>query len=72
MHWYRKAFASGDVAAATNIVILFWERGDLRRMLHWLRKGAKRGDGDAFVYLAGCCRAGVGVSRSTSRAATFA
>lgn len=72
MHWYCRSFASGDVAAATHIAILFQERGYPRGKFHWLRRGALRGDGDALVDLARCHLAGVGVSRSTSRAVALA
>ncbi len=72
MRWYRKAFESGDVAAATNIAILFRERGNPRRMCHWLRRGVLRGDGDALVDLARCHLGGTGVPKSTSRAVACA
>jgi TPR repeat protein len=72
MRWYRKAFESGDVVAATNIAILFRERDNPRRMFHWLRRGALRGDGDAHVNLAQCYRDGAGVPRSTARAVACA
>ena len=72
MCWYRKAFESGDVAAATNVAILFRERGNQRRMCHWLRRGVLRGDGDALVDLARCHLDGSGVPKSKSRAVACA
>ena len=72
MHWYHQAFASGDVVAATNIAILFLERGNQRGKVHWLRRGALRGDGDALAELAQCHLEGVGVPRSASRAVALA
>ena len=72
MRWYRRAFESGDVVAATNVAILFRERGSQRRMCHWLWRAASRGDGDALVDLARCHLDGRGVPKSKSRAVACA
>ncbi|WP_158290308.1 tetratricopeptide repeat protein [Ramlibacter sp. WS9] len=58
-HWYLRAYRAGDSAAATNIAILYRERGRDRMMFKWFRKSSRMGDGDADVdvaklYLAGC------------------
>jgi uncharacterized protein len=65
MRWYKRAFANGDSAAASNIAILFRERGNHRRMFRWFIAAARRDDGDALVEVAKCYQMGLGVPRST-------
>ena len=65
MRWYKRAFASGDSGAASNIAILFRERGSHHHMFRWFIAAARRDDGDALVDVAKCYQMGLGVPRST-------
>jgi TPR repeat protein len=72
MYWYRRAFKGGDSCAASNIAILFRERGSHRHMLHWFRVAAKHDDGDALVEVAKCYLNGHGAPKSKSMAVAYA
>jgi len=72
MHWYRRAFTCGVLAAATNVALLFRERGGYRKMYRWLQIGGQRGDGDALVEIARCCLDGLGTARSRTMATSYA
>ena len=65
MRWYKRAFLNGDSSAASNIAILFRERGNHRQMFRWFVAAARRDDGDALVEVAKCYLMGLGVPRST-------
>ena len=64
MACYRKAWLRKDIAAASNIAILYREKGDSRAMFRWYTRAAKHGDDGAFLELAKCYRDGVGVKAS--------
>lgn len=68
MRWYKRAFLSGDSCAASNIAILFRERGSHRHMFRWFIAAARRDDGDALVEVAKCYLMGLGAPRSTMMA----
>lgn len=72
MHWYKQAFLNGDACAASNVAILFRERGSPRHMFRWFRAAARRDDGDALVEVAKCYRSGLGVARSKWMAIVYA
>jgi uncharacterized protein len=68
MHWYRLAVRAGDMAAASNVAILYREKGRYRLSFQWFRRSARMGDGDAEVALAKALAAGAGVRRSIAAA----
>ena len=68
MRWYKRAFLNGDSGAASNIAILFRERGNHRQVFRWFIAAARRDDGDALVEVAKCYLMGLGVPRSTMMA----
>ena len=68
MYWYMRAYRLKDGAAASNIAILYRERGNNRLAFHWFKRAADLGDGDANLELAKCYLAGRGAKRSISRA----
>jgi TPR repeat protein len=75
MHWYKRAYRKGSSAAASNIAILYSERGSFRLAVAWYKRAAELGDGDAQLSLAHHYAIGLGVRRSlaaTSRHASRA
>lgn len=68
MKLYRKAWARGDHAAASNIAILYRERGNMRTMFKWYERVAQAGDGSARLEMAKCYLSGVGVRRDLQAA----
>jgi uncharacterized protein len=75
MHWYKRAYRKGSSAAASNIAVLYSERGSFRLAVAWYKRAAGLGDGDAQLSLAHHYAIGLGVRRSlaaTSRHASRA
>jgi uncharacterized protein len=52
LHWYKAAFRSGDLAAASNLASCYTKQGDHRRAMLWYKRAASLGDGDAEVEIA--------------------
>lgn len=65
---YRRAWRRGSHAAATNIAILYRERGQMRTMFHWYERVARAGDGSAQLDMAKCYLSGVGVRKDVQAA----
>jgi TPR repeat protein len=70
MHWYKKAYRRGSSAAASNIAILYREKGRLNYTAQWFQRAARLNDGDAEVELAKLYMAGIGVRKSITAAKT--
>jgi TPR repeat protein len=68
MQLYRRAWRKGDWAAASNIAILYRERGNSRAMFQWFKRVAAKGDGSAHLDLAKCYLKGTGVRRDAQSA----
>ena len=68
MFWYKRAYRRGDWAAASNIAILYRERGRHRLERQWFERAAALGDGDAEVELAKLYLEGKGTRRSEEKA----
>lgn len=68
MKLYRKAWRRGDHAAASNIAILYRERGNMRTMFQWFERVAHAGDGSAQLEMAKCYLSGVGVRKDIQSA----
>jgi uncharacterized protein len=72
MHWYRRAYRKGSSAAASNVAVLYCERGRFRLAVAWYKRAAALGDGDAELSLAIHHAIGAGVRRSHSATALHA
>ena len=72
MRWYKRAFLNGDSCAASNMAILFRERGSHRHMFRWFVAAARRDDGDALVEASKRYLMGLGTPRSTTMAIAYA
>ncbi|MGB7655609.1 MAG: hypothetical protein WBL74_09010, partial [Novosphingobium sp.] len=68
MKLYRKAWRRGDHAAATNIAIMYRQRGKMRTMFQWFKRVAEAGDGSAQLEMAKCYLSGVGVRKDKQAA----
>jgi TPR repeat protein len=68
MHWYKRAYRTGDAAAASNIAVLYKEQGKSRLAFGWHARSAALGDGDSSLELAKLCLSGKGVRRSVQSA----
>jgi TPR repeat protein len=69
MSLYQRAWRrERNAAAATNIAVLYRERGDLRAMFRWYHRVAMVGDSDGMFEVAKCYRYGSGVRRSDKAA----
>lgn len=64
MRWYKKAYRLGSSAAASNIAILYREKGRLNYTAQWFKRAARLEDGDAEVELAKLYMTGQGVRKS--------
>lgn len=59
---YQRAWRiARSVVAATNIAILYRERGNYRAMFTWYQRAAGEGDGSALFDMAKCYLDGIGV-----------
>lgn len=56
-----------SVVAATNIAILYRERGNYRAMFTWYQRAAGEGDGSALFDMAKCYLDGMGAGRTRRR-----
>jgi TPR repeat protein len=52
LHWYRRAYRSGDASAANNIGTIWRDRKDTPRALSWFRRAVVLGDFDANLEIA--------------------
>lgn len=68
MKLYRAAWRRGDHAAASNIAIIYRERGEMRAMFRWFERVARAGDGSAQLEMAKCYLGGVGVKKDVQAA----
>jgi TPR repeat protein len=68
MKLYRRAWRQGSHAAASNIAILYRERGKTRTMFQWFARVAQAGDGSARLEMAKCYLSGVGVRKDVQAA----
>ena len=68
MQLYRRAWRQGCPGCATNIAILYRERGNHRAMFQWFKREADAGDGDAQLDLAKCFLNGTGVRKCAQSA----
>ena len=68
MSWYKRAYRKGDSAAASNIAILYREKGRNDLTFQWFQRSVALGDGDSEVELAKLYMQGVGVRKSLSKA----
>lgn len=68
MKFYRKAWYRGSHAAATNIAILYRERGKRRTMFRWYERVALAGDGSARLEMAKCYLSGAGARKDVQAA----
>ncbi len=50
--WYKRAWRSGDLSAATNIAIVYRNQKHYANAEIWFRKAINSGDGDANLELA--------------------
>jgi len=67
MSWYKRAYRKGDSAAASNIAVLYREKGRNDLMIQWFQKSVILGDGDSEVELAKLYMKGIGVRKSLSK-----
>ena len=72
MRWYRCALHRGDSSAASNVALLFRERGHGRAAWRWFVRAARLDDGDSELELARCWRDGLGTPTWRSRAIAHA
>ena len=64
MRLYQRAWRRGrSIVAATNIAILYRERGNPRAMFRWFQRAVEQGDGSASLDMAKCYLDGLGTSR---------
>ncbi|MHA6724302.1 tetratricopeptide repeat protein [Sphingomonas sp. RS2018] len=68
MKLYRAAWRRGDHAAASNIAVIYRERGEMRTMFKWFERLARAGDGSAQLEMAKCYLSGVGVRKDIQAA----
>jgi len=59
----KKRLRLGDPTASSNIAATYREQGNTRRALHWWRRAADSGDGDAWFELGYCLQYGIGARR---------
>jgi TPR repeat protein len=52
LHWYRRAVADGDAAAASNIGTVFRDEGKIAIAMRWFRRALAMGHGDALIEIA--------------------
>jgi TPR repeat protein len=50
--WLRKAIRGGAGHAATNLALVLWSERDVKGAERYFKRGAKLGDGDAWLQLA--------------------
>jgi TPR repeat protein len=72
MHWYKRAYRKGSSAAASNIAVLYAERGRFGLAVAWYKRAAALGDGDAELSLAQHYAIGIGVRPSLAAASQHA
>ena len=51
LYWYARAEALGEAAGAHNIATIFRDRGDIARMVRWLRRAVELGDSGSNLLL---------------------
>jgi uncharacterized protein len=68
MRLYKRACRMGHAAAASNIAILYREKGKYKLSFLWFRRSARLKDGDAELELAKLLAVGRGVRRSAALA----
>jgi TPR repeat protein len=68
MTFYQKAWKRGSHTAATNIAILYREKGKKRTMFRWYERVARAGDGSAQLEMAKCYLSGTGVRKDVQAA----
>src|SRR6185295_17849301 len=68
MQLYRRAWRKGCPGAASNIAILYRERGNRRAMFQWFKREADKDDGSAHLDLAKCYLEGTGVRKCVQTA----
>ena len=51
LYWYGRAAALGEAAGAHNIATVFRDRGDVARMIRWLRRAVQLGDSGSNLAL---------------------
>jgi TPR repeat protein len=71
MFWYQKAWQRNEIAAATNIAILYKERKDYTNALQWLEKASASADDDAKLILARFYLQGLGVNKDATKTKTL-
>ena len=65
MTLYQRAWRiARSIVAATNIAILYRERGNHRAMFTWYQRAASEGDASALFDMAKCYLKGIGVRAS--------
>ena len=68
LEWYRLAARMGSTTAASNIAMVYRDKGNLRRAHQWLLRTVEMGDGDAAVSAGYGYLYGIGVRRDVSSA----
>jgi len=70
MRWYRRAYARGDSAAASNIATIYRDEGRHTLKFAWYQRAAALGDGDAQLEMAKCHLSGSGAPAHRGKAMT--
>ncbi len=67
LFWYKKAWQRHEVAAATNIAILYKERKNYTTAVRWLEQAIAKSDEDAKLVLARFYLQGLGVNKDGAK-----
>lgn len=65
LFWYKKAWQRNEIAAATNIAILYKEIKNYTTAMQWLEAAIAQADDDAKLVLARFYLLGLGVNKDT-------
>lgn len=52
LHWYERAYRSGDASAANNIGTIWNENGNTKRALAWFRRAINLGNDESNIEVA--------------------
>lgn len=68
VHWYMRAYRSGQSLGAANLATVYRDAGDLRRAFSWWMRAVALGDGDAMGDAGYCYQYGIGVRANLASA----
>ncbi len=68
IYWYRKAYANGESASASNLATIYRDSGAARLEFEWYKRAADLGDGDALLEIGIRYLSGKGIRRSAAKA----